>query len=477
MKSIWNQSFLYFLVLTWSITAISTAQTISPLPLQFNRICAGEFNEFSATFNYSGFPNGTTFLVVLNNSSGTSTDLIETTTIAVTDVSSTRKTIKFAIPSTLIGSETYQIKVKSSVNTVSPPFANASNQTIFPVYYKPFEKNFTINNQSATATICPAGTFQLVIDNVAGSNQISPLIFTTLKYNWYKNGALISSEKGSSLAVTTTGNYFVEIDYGACSNANYTSNTVLISPYSGTKPTIQSSIGNPFCPNQLPLVLSTEKANAYQWYKDNNPISGAIHSTLSVNQEGNYAVVVNYGGCEEKAVLTLNALKLTNQLDIPDSIILLKGDSKKVNVITNAVLPTYQWYRNDILIPNAINSVYEVGDEGAYKVAINQTSGCSLSSELSFRVQFGGDPNSLVIPNLISPNGDGINDTWVIPQEYSFKDDVEVLLLNANGEQILKTFNYKNDWPNSNYKVSFPVLYYIITTPEKTQKGSLTLLQ
>ena len=477
MKSIWNQSFLYFLLLTWSITAISTAQIISPLPLQLNRICAGEFNEFNATFNYSGFPSGTTFIVVLNNSSGTSTDLIETTTIAVTDVSSTRKTIKFAIPSTLIGSETYQIKVKSSTNTISSPFVNASNQTIFPVYYKPFEKNFTINNQIATLTICPAGTVQLAIDNLSASNQSSPLIFTTLKYNWYKNGALITSEKGSSLAVTNTGNYFVEIDYGACSNANYTSNTVLISPYSGIKPTIQSSIGNPFCPSQLPLVLSTENANAYQWYKDNSSISGATHSTYSVNQEGSYAVVVNYGGCEEKVSLILNALKLTSQLDIPDTVILLKGDTQKVNVITNAILPTYQWYWNDTLISNAMNSVYEVGEEGTYKVAINQTSGCSLSNELSFRVQFGGDPNSLVIPNLISPNGDGINDTWVIPQEYSFKGDVEVLLLNANGEQILKTFNYKNDWPNSNYKVSFPVLYYRITTPEKIKKGSLTLLQ
>ena len=91
-----------------------------------------------------------------------------------------------------------------------------------------------------------------------------------------------------------------------------------------------------------------------------------------------------------------------------------------------------------------------------------------------------GFPDVANIPNLISPNGDGINDTWQIPLEYISANKTEVLILNATGETVLKTNNYQNNWPDGplDFKNVNPVYYYIITTVEgKVKKGSITVVK
>ena len=90
------------------------------------------------------------------------------------------------------------------------------------------------------------------------------------------------------------------------------------------------------------------------------------------------------------------------------------------------------------------------------------------------------DPNVTKIPNLISPNNDGINDTWILPQEYVSGTNTEILLLNSRGEIALQTNNYQNNWPENalDFKSVNPIYYYIITTQDnKVKKGSITVVK
>jgi hypothetical protein len=48
------------------------------------------------------------------------------------------------------------------------------------------------------------------------------------------------------------------------------------------------------------------------------------------------------------------------------------------------------------------------------------------------------DPNVVLIPNYISPNNDGVNDTWILPQEYVSGSNTEIVLLNSRGEVVYK---------------------------------------
>ena len=119
--------------------------------------------------------------------------------------------------------------------------------------------------------------------------------------------------------------------------------------------------------------------------------------------------------------------------------------------------------------------------EGSYAVMISQSSNCVSQKELLFKINYPFiDPNVILIPNLISPNNDGINDTWVLPQEYVGGTNTQITLLNSRGEVALQTSNYLNNWPENelDFKSVNPIYYYIITTQDnKVKRGSITVVK
>ena len=446
------------------------AQSITPQKLVFSKICAGSFNGFDATFNYSGFPSGTTFEVQLSDSSGSFATPIGTTIISTTDVSASQKKIRFSVPPTLIGSENYKLRVKSSTGFFSLPFLNNASNASFAVYFKSFENSFSINKKENTATLCTSGTMTISVDNTTSPE---------LKYKWYKDNMLIAGATSSSLTVTNVGVYYTELDYGSCSDSNFSSNRVTISPASVVTASISSSLGNPFCSLNSSTVLSTEKGNTYQWYKDNVALAGATNQTFETNQLGNYGVTVNFGGCESKATLDLKTTTIKGTLNSTSPITIAQGESKTITASVDSGTAIYSWYKNDVLLTNAVTNSLNVTEEGNYKVKLTHPS-CPISDEIPFTIRFSIDPTITAIPNLISPNNDGINDTWQLPQQYTSGNEVEVLIMSSNGEEVLRTKEYKNTWPESDsvLKSNNSVYYYSITSPnEAVQRGSITVVK
>jgi gliding motility-associated-like protein len=153
-----------------------------------------------------------------------------------------------------------------------------------------------------------------------------------------------------------------------------------------------------------------------------------------------------------------------------------------VRVATTASNPEFEWYLNDFLISGANSNTYIASEFGDYKVIISQTSGCIVSRELLFSIsepieQF---PDVENIPNLISPNGDGINDTWVIPTQYVSGTNTEVMILTNQGKVVLQTNDYQNNWPETQLELNSvnKVFYYIIQAPnQKPKKGSITVVK
>ena len=89
-------------------------------------------------------------------------------------------------------------------------------------------------------------------------------------------------------------------------------------------------------------------------------------------------------------------------------------------------------------------------------------------------------PDVEKIPNMVSPNGDGINDTWIIPTQYVSGTNTEVMIMTNHGKVVLKTNDYQNNWPENDLNLTSinQVFYYIITTTDnKTKKGSITVVK
>ena len=140
--------------------------------------------------------------------------------------------------------------------------------------------------------------------------------------------------------------------------------------------------------------------------------------------------------------------------------------------------PQFTWYRNGTVITGQTSNSYTIGQTGNYRVLINQTSGCNASNEFTFTV-IEAFPNVPDIPNLISPNGDGINDTWIIPQIYTSGTNTTVTILDSGGKVVFESTDYLNNWPE--IQIDFnqinPVYYYIIKSINETKKGSITVIK
>jgi gliding motility-associated-like protein len=75
------------------------------------------------------------------------------------------------------------------------------------------------------------------------------------------------------------------------------------------------------------------------------------------------------------------------------------------------------------------------------------------------------EPRVVKIPNVISPNGDGVHDRWVIGNMEDYPD-AEVQIFNRYGTQVYEVRGYDNAnaWDGKLNGVDLPVgaYYYII---------------
>jgi gliding motility-associated-like protein len=80
--------------------------------------------------------------------------------------------------------------------------------------------------------------------------------------------------------------------------------------------------------------------------------------------------------------------------------------------------------------------------------------------------------------NTITPNGDGINDYWIIHNLEAFAG-YELYIFTERGSPILSTTNYQNNW-NGVYKgTTLPagVYHYILRKDKITYSGSISLIR
>lgn len=100
----------------------------------------------------------------------------------------------------------------------------------------------------------------------------------------------------------------------------------------------------------------------------------------------------------------------------------------------------------------------------------------NISNEGLVRVEIKG----FEIPNTITPNGDGYNDTFVILGMYVF-DQVELQVVNRFGQQVYYSADYQNDWEVSP-QIADGVYYYVFVgrksgQKEVVRKGSLLIVR
>jgi gliding motility-associated-like protein len=77
-----------------------------------------------------------------------------------------------------------------------------------------------------------------------------------------------------------------------------------------------------------------------------------------------------------------------------------------------------------------------------------------------------------MIPNIFTPNGDGVNEVFFIRNK---PDATEVIVSNRWGKQVYASKNYQNDWDGGD--IADGVYYYRINAGGQSYSGWVELLR
>ncbi len=311
------------------------------------------------------------------------------------------------------------------------------------------------------------------IDGSGNATDVTSDLLNDLTYQWNFDGSAVSGATSSSISLTDVsenGNYTLD---GSISTYSAGSNTLEVRLRVNEVLDITAS-ETTVCGPAQPVILSTSTdltGVSFDWYRDGVNLNRA-EASIDVAEPGIYQLVIQRSGCPVPSnEVTLNSLdEDLITLDPGDDIRIPEGTVRTVNASGG---DSYRWMdaQNNEL---STSSSFAFSEEGDYML-IATLGGCQVVRSLTVTYL-----DTFKVPNVISVNGDGINDQWMIPNSYSGRPDVQVIIYNEKGEEVLNEFNYQNNWPAS--AASFPrqnmVFYYRIRNAQETLKqGTITVIR
>ncbi|TDQ06308.1 putative Ig domain-containing protein, partial [Pedobacter metabolipauper] len=164
--------------------------------------------------------------------------------------------------------------------------------------------------------------------------------------------------------------------------------------------------------------------------------AGTYPITLTGGTAANYTLELVPG------TLTVNPLPIvTITSDKGNSI--KKGETIHLNTSGNA--NTYSWTNPDGLISGQGTASISVRPSKTTTFELITTNATGCSSTQTITIEVTEDYSLVKGTNILSNNGDGRNDTWIVRNIDMYPDNT-VTIMDRAGRQIYKTKGYQNDW-------------------------------
>ncbi len=292
-------------------------------------------------------------------------------------------------------------------------------------------------------------------------------------YEWSKDSAAISGATSNSISLASNsenGDYDLNATIGSF---DVDSNVLPVQLLTNETVSITSS-GTVFCSGGETITLSTTtdlSSATYQWQLDGASIN-TTDAVLTVSTAGTYTLAIDIDGCSlisnEIVVTPLDENLIT--LDPGTEIVMPEGTSR---VVTASGGTAYRWLdENSIELSNSDSIT--LTEAGTYTL-IASIDNCEIVRQVEVTYL-----DTFKVPNVITVNGDGINDQWIIPNSYSNQADVNVIIYNEQGQELVNEFDYKNNWPQSTTaftKQNMVFYYKIRNASEVLKQGTITVIR
>ena len=251
-----------------------------------------------------------------------------------------------------------------------------------PTPHAPF-----LSARSAT-TFCTGGSVILDSDSATG-------------IQWYKDGVAISGATHQSYTATTSGSYNAQLNALGCHSQFGTAIVVTVADYPST-PTVTGTSDHA-CPEQpLTLTASSTGATSFQWYRDDELLSGETNATLTVTAASTYSVTATNGTCTTPRSA---GYVVQNPTPHKATLSVLSGsptfcEGGSVTLWSDSATGI-QWYRNGVAISGATQESYVASVSGSYTVILNAL-GCHSSESDPIVVTVNANPNATITaPSLV----------------------------------------------------------------------------
>lgn len=234
-----------------------------------------------------------------------------------------------------------------------------------------------------------------------------------------------------------------------------------------------------FYPDSL---IFTPEIVKEQWYFESTAIAGNPASQTMQN-EGDYVfrfeATDNFGCAYDTSfvvtILPLPRAEILSDLEMP----VCEGDSTilRVNPISGNTLDwILQWTLGGEEFPGRIFDTIMAKNPAAYGVIITDTvTGC----QDVFSFDFSSQNCDLTIPNVFTPNADGINDVFEILNLEHYPV-AEIVIFNRWGKKVFEHSDYYNNWWNGGALpdgVYFYVVKYARMGEIKHAQGAVSIIR
>ncbi|MES2565918.1 MAG: choice-of-anchor L domain-containing protein [Bacteroidota bacterium] len=316
--------------------------------------------------------------------------------------------------------------------------------------------DYTVTGSVGSCTSMAVATVSVINQfvSITGNNHICAGQSTTLtalggSSLLWSNGQTINPIVVSPNDTTT---YMVTSTLGACSVNSV--KTVSVVP----NPTI-SVVGTSICPGQTGIITASG-ASTYTWN------TGAITNSINVNSNSNttYTVIGSSSpSCKDTSIYTVNLITSQPVITPISPVVMCLDSIKQVSVMVTDGNPPYNinWLipNNGITPYDTLNNVYyflEYRIPGVENYTVTVSDQCAFKDTIVLIIEI-IDCN-VVIPNVITANGDGINDYFIINGLQNYSGSI-LSVFNRWGKRIYTNSDYKNDWsPDENNGTYFYTL-------------------
>ena len=383
----------------------------------------------------------------------------------------------FTIPGLKLTANTlYAIRFKYARGK-SNPYTNTGNSynehlQLFVNNYNPqyVVNNVTTGNKLFDQTIN--------VDNVSDTTlYFTPLNTGGYYFSWYSNtphpGGSTNNNPGGVVIVDS-----VYVGYGTCVAPAITSNPATSQNGCAGLPTTMS-------------IAATGTGNNYQWYKNGNPIVGAVGSTFNIASTQSsdagtyYCIASNPCGTATSTSDVLTVYSLPTASVTPSSTVTIcSASGYTLSVNTSASSPTVAWYKNGTYVGSG--SSFFPTSTGLYTATVTDANNCTASSSNTDTINVNASPSATVTPSgstsfcvgdsvtLFAPVGGGITGyIW-----YNGANPIGGAT--SSTYKATTTGNYKVLVSNANCQLMSSVTAVTVSTPPPaniSSIGSTTICQ